>query len=59
MATIRDQGALPEGDALKNALEDFVHGFQPTATGSAEANVTATDAVAVGPETSPETLETE
>src|SRR6476659_3548022 len=59
MATIRDNGALPEGDALKNALEDFARGFKPTATGSAEANVTATDAVAVGPETSPETLETE
>jgi F-type H+-transporting ATPase subunit alpha len=59
MSTIRDNGALPEGDALKNALEDFARGFKPTTTGTAEANVTATDAVAVGPETSPETLETE
>jgi len=44
---------------LQNALEEFVGGFQPTASGSSEANVTATDAIAVGPETSPETLETE
>jgi F-type H+-transporting ATPase subunit alpha len=59
MATIRDQGTLPEGDALQHALEEFVRGFRPTATGGGEANVTATDATPVGPETSPETLETE
>jgi F-type H+-transporting ATPase subunit alpha len=59
MATIRDQGSLPEGDALKPALEEFVRGFQPTVAGGGEANVTATDATPVGPETSPETLETE
>jgi F-type H+-transporting ATPase subunit alpha len=57
MGTIRDTGALPDG--LQQAVEEFARGFQPTATGGGEADVTATDATPVGPETTPETLETE
>jgi len=57
MGTIRDTGALPDG--LQQAVEEFARGFQPTATGGGEADVTAIDATPVGPETSPETLETE
>jgi F-type H+-transporting ATPase subunit alpha len=57
MGTIRETGALPDG--LQQAVEDFARGFQPTAPGGGEADVTATDATPVGPETSPETLETE
>jgi F-type H+-transporting ATPase subunit alpha len=59
LTTIRDSGTLPEGDALQQALEEFARGFQPTATGGADADVTASTAAAAGPETSPETLETE
>jgi len=59
MQTIREKGSLPEGDALQQAVEDFVRGFQPTVAVGVDANVTATDAVSAGPETSPETLETE
>ena len=59
MQTIREKGTLPEGDALQSALEEFVRGFQPTVAAEAVANVTATDAASAGPETSPETLETE
>jgi F-type H+-transporting ATPase subunit alpha len=57
MGTIRDTGALPDG--LQQAVEEFARGFQPTVTGGGDADVTATDATPVGPETSPETLETE
>jgi hypothetical protein len=59
MTTIREKGSLPEGDALQHAVEEFGRGFKPTATAVAEANVTASTAAAAGPETSPETLETE
>jgi F-type H+-transporting ATPase subunit alpha len=57
MRTIRDTGALPDG--LQQAVEEFARGFRPTATGGADADVTASTAAAAGPETSPETLETE
>jgi F-type H+-transporting ATPase subunit alpha len=59
MQTIREKGALPDGDALQKAVEDFAAGFQPSVPAGSEANVTATDAASAGPETSPETLETE
>jgi F-type H+-transporting ATPase subunit alpha len=57
MGTIRDTGALPDG--LQPAVEEFARGFRPTATAGADANAIASDAIAAGPETSPETLETE
>ena len=44
---------------MQHTLEEFVRGFQPTSTGGADADVTASTAAAAGPETSPETLETE
>ena len=33
MTTIRDKGALPEGDALADAVTAFKAEFQPTSTG--------------------------
>ena len=60
MTTIRDTGALPDGDALAQAVTDFKARLPADRDArGAEANVTATGAAAVGPETSPETLETE
>src|SRR4051794_31915962 len=33
MATIREKGSMPEGDALAEAVAAFKAGFQPTSTG--------------------------
>ena len=58
---VKQTGALPEGDALATAVADFTEGFI-AAIASAEAaaaDVTASDAAAVGPEQSQETLRTE
>ena len=33
MATIRDKGSLPDGDALAEAVTAFKSGFEPTSTG--------------------------
>jgi F-type H+-transporting ATPase subunit alpha len=51
--TIRTSGALPDGDALADAVKDFKAGFQVSASG------TAAGAAPVGAATSAETLETE
>ncbi|MFN8037042.1 MAG: F0F1 ATP synthase subunit alpha [Acidimicrobiia bacterium] len=61
LTTIRNTGALPEGDALEGAVNDFKATFRrgdDDATGDA-AGVTATTAEPVGAATLPETLETE
>ncbi len=58
MNTIRTTGALPEGDAIPNAVKEFKAIFQPTDTGAPGAGLPS-DAQAVGAATSPETLETE
>jgi F-type H+/Na+-transporting ATPase subunit alpha len=58
LLAIQTTGGLPEGDDLKNAIKDFKANFQPTeAAGTAD--VSASTAASVGPETTPETLETE
>jgi len=60
--TIQDKGALPEGDALATAVQDFTDGFLAASASAAEAaaaDVLASDAAAVGPEESDETLRTE
>ncbi|GIU86829.1 MAG: hypothetical protein KatS3mg009_1344 [Acidimicrobiia bacterium] len=60
LMTIRDTGALPEGDALARAVADFKASFRPTEAGArAAADPAASDAAAVGPEQSAETLRTE
>jgi F-type H+-transporting ATPase subunit alpha len=59
MLTIRNTGALPDGDVLAGAVTAFKQGFQPSAASGSEADVTASSAAGAGPETSPETLETE
>ena len=49
MMTIRDKGALPEGDALATAVQDFTDGFlaaSATAAEAAAADVLASDAAA-------------
>jgi F-type H+-transporting ATPase subunit alpha len=62
LTAVRDTGAMPEGGALEAAVAEFKHHYQAmrrgdTAVGTADP--TATDAEAPGPETTPETLETE
>jgi hypothetical protein len=58
LLAIQTTGGLPEGDDLKNAIKDFKANFQPTeAAGTAD--VSASTTASVGPETTPETLETE
>jgi F-type H+-transporting ATPase subunit alpha len=63
LAEIRDTGALPEGGALESAVAEFkrhfleLHGGGDDRAGTADPG--ATDAEAPGPETTPETLETE
>ena len=60
MADDPRHGSLPEGDALQQAVEEFVRGFQPTATAAAQTRTSLRPTPSpAGPETSPETLETE
>jgi F-type H+-transporting ATPase subunit alpha len=59
MLKIRETGSLPDGDALAEAVQDFGATFQPTSAGAGEADVTRSGAAGAGPETTPETLETE
>jgi F-type H+-transporting ATPase subunit alpha len=59
MLTIRDTGALPDGDRLATAVRDFTDGFIASLQSAASADVTASDAAAVGPEQTEETLRTE
>jgi F-type H+-transporting ATPase subunit alpha len=56
MATIGNSGAVPSDDELEQAVKDFKASFQPSEAG---AGATSTSAEPVGPETTPETLETE
>ncbi len=60
MLKVRDTGALPDGDGLATAVADFTTSFKATVAGErAAADPTASDAAAVGPEQSEETLRTE
>ena len=62
LPTIHDTGALPEGDALATAVQDFTDGFlaaSATAAEAAAADVLASDAAAAGSVDSDETLRTE
>jgi len=59
MQKIRDTGTLPDGDALADAVKDFGASFQQTSASAGEADVSKSSAAGAGPETSPETLETE
>jgi F-type H+-transporting ATPase subunit alpha len=56
MSTIGNSGAVPSDDELEQAVKDFKASFQPSEAG---AGATSTSAEPVGPETTPETLETE
>jgi F-type H+-transporting ATPase subunit alpha len=57
MATIRNSGAVPSDDELAQAVNDFKASFRPSEATSAIGSGSAGDPV--GPETTPETLETE
>jgi F-type H+-transporting ATPase subunit alpha len=62
LLTITDTGALPEGDALATSVQDFTDSFLAnlaSAAAAAAADPSASDAAAVGPEQSEETLRTE
>jgi F-type H+-transporting ATPase subunit alpha len=59
MQQIRNTGALPEGDALAQAVSDFKAQFVATTAGGGEADVLSATADSVGPAQSNETLETE
>ena len=60
MLKIRDTGDLPGGDAVATAVADFTTSFKASVAGErAAADPTASDAAAVGPEQSEETLRTE
>jgi F-type H+-transporting ATPase subunit alpha len=61
LSEIRDSGALPEGDTLERAVNDFKAAFvQSLDDGAkADADVTATDAEAPGDPDSDKTLKTE
>jgi len=57
MSTIRDSGAMPDGDAVEQAITDFKASFQPSeASGTTTASL---EGEAVGPAESEETLRTE
>jgi F-type H+-transporting ATPase subunit alpha len=57
MNTIRDSGALPDGNAVEQAIKDFKMSFQPSeAAGTTTASL---EGEAVGPAESQETLRTE
>ncbi|MGH8978037.1 MAG: F0F1 ATP synthase subunit alpha, partial [Acidimicrobiia bacterium] len=58
---IKDNGALPEGDKLATAVQDFTDSFLASieTEAGAAADVAASDAASVGPEESEETLRTE
>jgi F-type H+/Na+-transporting ATPase subunit alpha len=58
LLAIQTKGGLPEGDDLENAIKDFKANFQPSGA-AGTADVSASTAASVGPETTPETLETE
>jgi F-type H+-transporting ATPase subunit alpha len=58
MNTIRTSGALPDGDAVADAVKEFKAIFQPTDAAAPGAGLPS-DGQAAGPATSPETLETE
>jgi F-type H+-transporting ATPase subunit alpha len=57
MNTIRDSGALPDGDALEQAIKDFKVSFQPS--GHVGTTTASLEGEAVGPAASEETLRTE
>ena len=62
LSEIRDTGALPEGDTLERAVNDFKAGFVQSlddGTKAVDADVTATDAEAPGDPDSDKTLKTE
>jgi F-type H+/Na+-transporting ATPase subunit alpha len=59
MLTIRSTGNLPDGDELAIAVKDFTDSFLASTREAEAADVLATDAEAVGPEQSQETLRTE
>jgi F-type H+-transporting ATPase subunit alpha len=61
LGEIRDTGALPEGDALESAVNDFKTGFLASIGADAgdSADPTATDAEALGEAESAKTLQTE
>jgi F-type H+-transporting ATPase subunit alpha len=60
MLQVRDTGDLPGGEALATAVADFTDSFKASvASAAAAADPTASDAAAVGPEQSEETLRTE
>jgi F-type H+-transporting ATPase subunit alpha len=61
LSEIRDTGALPEGDTLERAVNDFKAGFVQSLENAAkpDADVTDTDAEAPGDPDSDKTLKTE
>jgi F-type H+-transporting ATPase subunit alpha len=61
LSEVRDTGALPEGDAVEHAVNDFKASFRGSLgeDGGATADPTATDAEALGEAESNKTLETE
>ena len=61
LSGIRDSGALPEGGALEDAVDEFKTSFLASISDAAatEADVTATDAEALGEAESNKTLKTE
>jgi hypothetical protein len=63
MGTIRDTGAMPDESAMRQAVDDFKAAFLAkqidVATAAAAADVTDTDADALGDAASAKTLDTE
>ena len=61
LTEIRDTGALPEGEAVERAVDDFKASFRDTlaSEGGPTADPTATDAEALGEAQSDKTLKTE
>jgi F-type H+-transporting ATPase subunit alpha len=57
LTTIKNTGALPEGDDLAKSVAEFKGGFEASEDGAPGAGSPVGDSV--GPETTPETLETE
>jgi len=59
LAEIRQSGAMPEGDDVRNAIEGFKLEFLASLPGATGADPTATDAEAPGEPESDKTLRTE
>jgi hypothetical protein len=57
LTSIKSTGGLPEGDALAKAVTDFKASFEPSDAEAGGAGSPVGESV--GPETTPETLETE